>query len=422
MRATEAHFYKGEGIFAGCAKLKIVDIGGVSYVPNLMFKNCKALEEVKQPVGNIYDEAFFGCISLKGIILSQNCKHIGVSAFENCNDLEIIKKEETKEHNLRLSINKHKRKLEERIEIIKRNKKGIIEKNGNEKEVMGADLRFECTEIEHTTLSELQSDNCSFIYQIAISSKAFKDCTKLINIYADEVYINGSETFANCEKMKTFFLAWSIPTKIHEPSVEFYKTFENCGSLEFCSIIFHSEYRNRRFYHEISSNRGNSRPIILGKLPPKPTILTRESYEEYQKRMAEAEKNGEITVIRFPKIFSKIEVKEPEYSNIYTDVKEIKYEKTFKNCYKLTYITPLLTERNKTILGNETFYGCTNLKIIYNYILFIKEIGDKAFYNCKKLYMFHSLLDTTTFFSKNALLGSNLKIVQHPKLKKLTSQ
>ena len=411
-------YYRGEGIFAGCARLRMVNIGNLSAVCRSMFKDCYSLEEMKQPVGDIYDGAFYKCISLKRITLSTNCRRIGESAFENCSNLEIIKKEETKEHNLRLAVNIYKRNfLEERIKRIKQNRKEIIENNGNEEQVMGSTLRLECSEKEHAILSGLQSDNCSFIYQVDISSKAFKGCAKLINIYADEVYINGSETFANCKKMKTFFLAWSIPMKIHEPSVEFCKTFENCVSLEFCSIIFHSEYgRYNRDHVEPHS-------IILGKYPPKPTILTRENYEEYQKRVAEAEKNGEITVIRF----HETEVRKPEYSNINTDVKEIKYEKTFKNCYKLTHIGHLLAERYKAIMENETFYGCTNLKAIgdsFALILFQKRIGDKAFYNCKELYI-SALLSPETTFSKKALLGSNLKIVQYkknPDRKKLISQ
>lgn len=413
--------YRGKGIFADCISLRTVDIGNLATVCQSMFKDCDSLEEMKQPVGNIYDEAFSGCISLKRITLSTNCRYIEESAFENCSNLEIIRKEETKKHNLHLLVNIHKRNLEERIERIKQNKKDIIEKNGNEKQVMSSNLRLERTEIEHATLSELQSDNCSFIYQVDISSKAFKGCTKLINIYADEVYINGGETFANCKKMKTFFLAWSIPIKIHEPSVEFCKTFENCGSLEFCSIIFHREYG--RYNRDNFLNTELSHPIILGKCPPKPTILTKESYEEYQKRMAEAEKNGEITVLRF----NKKEVREPEYSNIYTKVKEIKYEKTFKNCHKLIHVGHLLVSTEyKTIIENETFYGCTNLKTIGNGVLIymLERIGDKAFYNCKELYM-SDLFSSKTTFSKNALLGSNLKIVQYPKnpdMKKLISQ
>ena len=406
-------YHRGEGIFAGCARLKMVNIGNLSAVCRSMFKDCYSLEEMKQPVGDIYDGAFYKCISLKRITLSTNCKRIGESAFENCSNLEIIKKEETKEHNLRLSVNIYK----EQIKRIKQYRKRVIENSGNEEQVMDYKLKLECSEKEYAILSELQSDNCSFIYQVDISSKAFKGCAKLINIHADEVYINGSETFTNCEKMKTFFLAWSIPMKIHEPSVEFCKTFENCVSLEFCSIIFHSEYGRYNREHV----EPHSSPIILGKCPPKPTILTRESYEEYQKRMAEAEKNGEITVIRF----HKTEVRKPEYSNINTGVKEIKYEKTFKNCYKLTHIGRLLAVRY-TIMGDETFYGCTNLKAIGNSLLISlqKRIGDKAFYNCKELYM-SALLSPETTFSKKALLGSNLKIVQYkknPDRKKLISQ
>lgn len=56
MEIANITVYKGKGIFAGCVKLKIVDIGNFSKVPDSMFKDCKALEEVKQPVGNIYNE------------------------------------------------------------------------------------------------------------------------------------------------------------------------------------------------------------------------------------------------------------------------------------------------------------------------------------------------------------------------------
>ena len=71
MQIAKITIYKGKGIFEGCVNLRVVDIGNFSVVPDSTFKDCKALEEVKQPVGNIYNEAFFGCISLKRIILSQ---------------------------------------------------------------------------------------------------------------------------------------------------------------------------------------------------------------------------------------------------------------------------------------------------------------------------------------------------------------
>lgn len=57
--------YRGKGIFADCISLRTVDIGNLATVCQSMFKDCDSLEDMKQPVGNIYDEAFSGCISLK---------------------------------------------------------------------------------------------------------------------------------------------------------------------------------------------------------------------------------------------------------------------------------------------------------------------------------------------------------------------
>ncbi|MBF1463440.1 leucine-rich repeat protein [Prevotella pallens] len=227
MQIAKITYYKGKGIFEGCVKLKVVDIGNFSVVPDSTFKDCKALEEVKQPVGNIHYEAFFGCISLKRIILSQNCQHIGMSAFENCCNLEVLKKTETEQHNLGEILDRYeragKRNEHHRREIAK----GKMQ--------TASYLLEECrvTLFRYDYILKMQRETCSFVYQVNIHPKAFNGCSKLKNFYGDEVCVTGEKTFANCSSLQAVFLRLDVSKYI---SLELLQTFENCEALYYCDI------------------------------------------------------------------------------------------------------------------------------------------------------------------------------------------
>ena len=227
MELAKITFYKGKGIFEGCVKLKVVDIGNFSVVPDSTFKDCKALEEVKQPVGNIDNEAFFGCISLKRIILSQNCQHIGISAFENCCNLEVLKKTETEQHNLGEILDWYeragKRNEHHRREIAK----GKMQPSHRLLDIYRHAL------FRYDYILKMQRETCSFVYQVNIYPKAFNGCSKLKNFYGDEVYVTGEKTFANCSSLQAVFLRLDVSKYI---SLELLQTFENCEALYYCDI------------------------------------------------------------------------------------------------------------------------------------------------------------------------------------------
>lgn len=383
MKANETTFYKykGKGIFAGCIRLEIVDIGNFSKVPNSMFKDCKALEEVKQPVGNIYDEAFFGCTSLKRIILSQDCQHIGISAFENCCNLEVLKKAETEQHNLGEILDQYERSGKSFERYRREIAKGKYQPSTNISDIIRKALA------RYDTILKIKRETFSFVYQVEIHPKAFKGCSKLKNFYGDEVFVTGEETFANCSSLYAVFLSLTVSNHIYSDiSLELLQTFENCEALYYCDISTHKNLINE-------DDR-----------VPEHWITTASGCEIISYR-------------------SKIEPM--EFTSNTAMIKQVMLKQTFKNCHQVVFIILTFRKVKEIIIHNETFAECKNLVYIFNINIRneLNRIEDNAFFNCNSLKLSWTCTDTK--FSKHALLGSNLKIQTNPKysnLKDLISQ
>lgn len=383
MKANETTFYeyKGKGIFAGCIRLEIVDIGNFSKVPNSMFKDCKALEEVKQPVGNIYDEAFFGCTSLKRIILSQDCQHIGISAFENCCNLEVLKKAETEQHNLGEILDQYERSGKSFERYRREIAKGKYQPSTNISDIIRKALA------RYDTILKIKRETFSFVYQVEIHPKAFKGCSKLKNFYGDEVFVTGEETFANCSSLYAVFLSLTVSNHIYSDiSLELLQTFENCEALYYCDISTHKNLINE-------DDR-----------VPEHWITTASGCEIISYR-------------------SKIEPM--EFTSNTVMIKQVMLKQTFKNCHQVVFIILTFRKVKEIIIHNETFAECKNLVYIFNINIRneLNRIEDNAFFNCNSLKLSWTCTDTK--FSKHALLGSNLKIQTNPKysnLKDLISQ
>ena len=366
------HKEKGKGIFAGCVKLKIVDIGNFSKVPDSMFKDCKALEEVKQPVGNIYNEAFFGCISLKKIILSQKCQHIGISAFENCCNLEVLKKTETEQHNLGEILDRYERAGKGHEHHRREIAKGKMQPSHLLLDIYRHAL------FRYDTILKTKRETYSFVYQVEIHPKAFKGCSRLKNFYGDEVFITGEETFANCSSLYAVFLSLTVSNHIYSDiSLELLQTFENCEALYYCDISTH-----QNLIHDFDRV-----PIYF-------TTASRCECIGYR-----------------PK-------KEPmEFTSNTKLIKQVTLKQTFRNCHQVVLITLSIGSVKGIIIHNETFAECKNLVYINNFRNNINRIEDNAFFNCNSLKLYWNLLGTE--LSKHALLGSNLKILPHPECSNL---
>ena len=84
----------GENAFSGFSNLKTVVFSNniLAEIPDGLFKNCKALEEVILPnsVKSIGSDAFRNCNVLKTIHLENAGGFIGANAFRNCLSLETI--------------------------------------------------------------------------------------------------------------------------------------------------------------------------------------------------------------------------------------------------------------------------------------------------------------------------------------------
>jgi len=341
MKANEKTFYKGKGIFAGCIRLEIVDIGNFSKVPNSMFKDCKALEEVKQPVGNIYDEAFFGCTSLKRIILSQNCQHIGISAFENCYNLEVLKKAETEQHNLGDILDQY-----ERSGKMHEHRRREIAKGKTQPASHPSDILRYCL-FRYDTIQKIKRESYSFVYQVEIHPKAFKGCSKLNNFYGDEVFVTGEETFANCSGLQTVFLRLTLSKSIYSDiSIELSKTFKNCEALYFCDIQSHENLLDD--YNRV----------------PEYGIITA---------------SGRYQCLRY-----RSKIAPMEFTSNEAIIKQVILKQTFKNCHRIIFIHLNFkcgTKVKDIIIDNETFSECKNL-IYINTRDSINKIEDNAFKYC----------------------------------------
>ena len=359
MKLAKITYYKGKGIFEGCVNLKVVDIGNFSKVPDSTFKDCKALEEVKQPVGNIHNEAFFGCISLKRIILSQNCQHIGISAFENCCNLEVLKKTETEQHNLG--------------EIWDRYERAGKKREHYRREIMQSSfysLNFNRYHLfRYDTILKTKRETYSFVYQVEIHPKAFKGCSRLKNFFGDEVFITGEETFANCSSLYAVFLSLTVSNHIYSDiSLELLQTFENCEALYYCDISTHKN-------------------LITG-------------FDRVPEQWITTASRCECIAYRSKK--------EPmEFTSNKVIIKQVILKQTFRNCHQVVFITLKFGNVKEIIIHNETFAECKNLVYINNYRNKINRIEDNAFFNCNSLKLYWDLLGTE--LSKHALLGSNLK-------------
>ena len=364
MQIAKITYYKGKGIFEGCVKLKVVDIGNFSVVPDSTFKDCKALEEVKQPVGNIDNEAFFGCISLKRIILSQNCQHIGISAFENCCNLEVLKKTETEQHNLGEILDRYERAGKGNEHHRREIAKGKMQPSHRLLDIYRHAL------FRYDTILKTKRETYSFVYQVEIHPKAFKGCSKLKNFYGDEVFVTGEETFANCSGLYAVFLSLTVSNHIYSDiSLELLQTFENCETLYYCDISTH-----KNLIHDYD------------RVPRYFTTASRCECIGYR-----------------PK-------KEPmEFTSNTEIIKQVTLKQTFRNCHQVVLIRLAFGSVEEIIIHNETFAECKNLIYIYinNFRNHINRIEDNAFFNCNSLKLYWDVSGIE--FSKHALLGSNLK-------------
>ena len=88
----KAHTYDGWGTFMNCTSLETVKIGEIDDIPQEFFYGCKSLKNIIIPnsVDHIGSRAFEGSTSLSSIIIPNSVESIADSAFRGCTNLSSI--------------------------------------------------------------------------------------------------------------------------------------------------------------------------------------------------------------------------------------------------------------------------------------------------------------------------------------------
>lgn len=204
-----------KGLFAGCEKLKTVEMTGVTCIPDGMFNGCKSLTEVtvSPDATKIGGSAFSGCEALTSVTIPETVTEIGNEAFRGCkllNNLTLPEK--------LTAIGNHTFNGCEALTAVKI-PAGVTE--------IGNAAFYGCKLLQDVTLPEKLVamslsifENCEALTAVEIPAgvtkigeDAFRGCKLLKNLTLPEkLTVIGARTFYGCEALT----AVEIPAGITE--------------------------------------------------------------------------------------------------------------------------------------------------------------------------------------------------------------
>jgi hypothetical protein len=211
----------GRKAFFGCYSLRnIVMPKNVSYLGESCFEECKNLKNVTITADNtdltkIGYRAFFGCSSLENIVIPKNVNYLGESCFEECEKLR-------------------------KVEFANNDKLGKIEKktfsNCSSLEsirIVGASFSpHRSTSTEEGVVSKCA--NFEKMKLISIEEDAFSGCANLDSVVIPySVRFLDDGCFSNCVKLKKVeFAPNTFPSKKEKGLIRIgKKTFSECSEL-----------------------------------------------------------------------------------------------------------------------------------------------------------------------------------------------
>lgn len=159
-------YYASQGVFYGCQSLKSIVIpDGVKCLERRTFRGCSNLVSVSlgRGIEVINDYVFDGCISLKKVIVPSNVTTIGEAAFSNCTGLDTLVFEDSE--------------IPLVIKYKERNESDIIERiYGPSNWYFGRDCQMKNVSSYWQNLKNLSIGN-------KVKSQTFSSCYTLENIY-----------------------------------------------------------------------------------------------------------------------------------------------------------------------------------------------------------------------------------------------
>lgn len=367
----------GKGAFENCVNLKRAKIAACGISEGL-FRNCSLLENIEiidkvnrwSRLGHIIRKyAFYGCSSLKRIVIPSNFRMIGESAFEGCTQLEYITKEEDKDNSLQKAFESFDSSLKHRVESDLSHPFENPKLSKKENKTFENSVRLSAEAILNE-FSSVQKQEFSYLYQVHIQSKAFKGCN-IKRIFLDEICLEGEENFAHCNSLNTVCLRYTrdlisdnqpkiIDYTGHErpPKIDFSRTFEECNSLESIFIGFHTDHSGHKYVNVETGEDATS--------------------DEYWHNKFLLGSNKKI---------EKVEISTNTFST--PGSIGIRFTQTFKGCGNLVSV---YIDSGKVL--DYTFADCIKLK--YLYPTFLLE-GNYIFKNCRKISNFYTRVSAFHF-------------------------
>ncbi|MBE7077128.1 MAG: leucine-rich repeat domain-containing protein [Clostridiales bacterium] len=384
-----------QNTFKNCDNLmQIYGGNGVTAIEKKAFKNCYSLENVNfKSLQRIENGAFAGCRMLNDLGDIDDLQYIGEGAFESCSNLQTIT------------------------------------------------LPAGITSISPDTFKDSGLQYVEMANVGNISSRAFKDCSELIEIQGlENVTLIEKQAFSGCERLSAIRLSNNL-TEIGK------KAFEDCDSLKEATIPTSVQKMGRRVFEDCNSLESLSMPFI-GK--------TRDKSKWYSLNytIASRKEEGRLTVeltdmsvihsgaFKSCSIVDHIvfgegvtEIAKSAFADasglqsivLPSTIQTIK-KNTFKDCHHLTsvigseHITQIEKGAFKNCRALETinfdnvqrieegaFKGCYQLKNIGS-INDLQYIGKQAFYGCSSLSNI-TFPVTLTEIEKEAFMESGLQDV-----------
>ena len=338
----------------------------IKTIASIAFKGCKNLTniELNEGLEIIGNQAFIGCKKLKNLNIPSTVQALtndtNINPFDECDSLENI---EVNQDNLYFSssegilFNKEKTIM---IAYPKAKKEKYYSIPENVTQVYA--LAIDNTNLESLYIGKNVNEiNCNSKYSWARELLAICGLPNLNNIIVDEsneLFSSESGVLYNKDKSKLLFF----------PSGKKETYFNIPSTVKKCENIFNNQYMEK-----IKINTFIDNVEFLMNMQNLKNIEVDESNNNYM------QKNG----VLFNKSGNKIVYypmgRDEQQYEIDSEVTEIS-----SNAFKNSKIVRVVLPSNLTIISDNLFYNCTNLKDII-IPKSVTKIGSYAFYNCISL-------------------------------------
>ncbi len=213
--------------FYGNGSLASADLGKVPVIGSKAFAKCTALESVSVG-GDVKSYAFYGCPSLKAVVLSKGVRSVGAHAFGGCSGVEVLSVASTVStvgedafrglrfldggQDLDASAENLSGNLFEgcgkALRLVRLHPGDVFESGGLKYKVTAvAPLRASLDGYEEAPIRLVVPETVEYggfrIQVTSVGREAFKDCPSLVSVDLVGVGSVGLKAFANCTQLRS---------------------------------------------------------------------------------------------------------------------------------------------------------------------------------------------------------------------------